>query len=187
MSECCLNESLVIHSAPTLAGIKTGNLFAVPQKFDQSLRDSITEFNSKAIKKNLRLVPIKAQTERTLLYVYRPRFLDNDFKCEKCRCFLKDLGYPVPETSACVKEYISRLSESSEFLHEIGFFLGYPSEDVIAFIERGPKEAKCNMGWCVYSDVCCAKRKAEAYRICSKIYYENWSNGKSIDNLIVTT
>jgi len=51
----------------------------------------------------------------------------------KMQDYLKELGYPVEKAVACVREYIDRLSKSSEFLHEIGFFLGYPADDVIRF------------------------------------------------------
>ena len=185
MSACCLDELLIRYSAPTLAGIKTGNLFAIKGKLDNKLKESIAQFNSKAKQKNICLIPIKCQGCRTLLYIYRPKLLAQDLKCQKCKCFLRELGYPVDRSSACVREYISRLSESPEFLHEIGFFLGYPADDVIGFIQQGPKQAKCNVTWLVYSDVDRAKNIAKAFRTCSKIYYDNWQNGKSLDDLMV--
>lgn len=185
MSNCCLNELLIRHSAPTLAGIKTGNLFAIAERYDEKLKKSVTLFNSGARKKNIRLIPIKCQENRTLLYIYRPDLLEQDLKCKKCRCFLANLGYPVEKTEACVREYILRLSESPDFLHEIGFFLGYPAEDVISFIELGPGEAKCNATWLVYSDVAGAKSKAKAFKTCSEIYYDNWQKGKSIESLTI--
>ncbi|NLI72497.1 MAG: DUF3793 family protein [Bacteroidales bacterium] len=185
MSTCCLNELLIRYSAPTLAGIKTGNLFAVTKRLDKNLKKSIAQFNFQANQKNIRLIPIKCQANRTLLYIYRPKFLEQDFRCKTCKYFLGNLGYPVEKASACLREYISRLSKSHEFLHEIGFFLGYPAEDVIGFIKRGPKEAKCNATWLVYSDVTRAQHTAKTYKTCSKIYYTNWQKGRSIESLTV--
>ncbi|MGB4610025.1 MAG: DUF3793 family protein [Saccharofermentanales bacterium] len=185
MSTCYLDELLIRYSAPTLAGIKTGNLFAVAKRLDHKLKNSIVQFNSQAKQKNIRLIPIKCLKNRTLLYIYRPKFLEKDFKCKTCRYFLGNLGYPVEKPAACLREYISRLSESHEFLHEIGFFLGYPAEDVVGFMKQGPKEAKYNATWLVYSDVASAQHTAKTYKTCSKIYYTNWQKGKSIEKLTV--
>lgn len=185
MSTCYLDELLIRYSAPTLAGIKTGNLFAVAKRLDHKLKNSIVQFNSQAKQKNIRLIPIKCLKNRTLLYIYRPKFLEKDFKCKTCRYFLGNLGYPVEKPAACLREYISRLSESHEFLHEIGFFLGYPAEDVVGFMKQGPKKAKYNATWLVYSDVASAQHTAKTYKTCSKIYYTNWQKGKSIEKLTV--
>ena len=180
-----LAELLVRHSSPTLAGIKTGSLFSLSQCFNDDLKEAIVQFNCSSKGKNICLIPVRSDQNRTLLYVYRPSFLKQDFRCAKCRNYLEKLGYPVEKAVACVREYIDRLSKSSEFLHEIGFFLGYPADDVIGFIEHGSKCAKCKSAWLVYSDIAGAKRKSRAYRTCQKIYMANWRQGKSIESLTV--
>lgn len=42
-------------------------------------------------------------------------------------------------TERCVAELIRRVRHEEDFPHEIGLFLGYPSEDVSGFIKHGAK------------------------------------------------
>ncbi|MDI9497778.1 MAG: DUF3793 family protein [Bacillota bacterium] len=185
MGACCLDDLLIRHSAPSLAGIKTGNLFTVAGRLDRKLKRSIAGFNVKMKRKHIRLIPIQCQGDRTLLFVYRPTLLEQDLMQESCRCCLCRLGYPVESGAACLREYISRLADSDEFLHEIGFFLGYPPDDVIAFMEQGSREAEYRAAWRAYSNVSEAKKTCQAFRTCRRIYCTNWEKGKSIDQLTV--
>lgn len=62
--------------------------------------------------------------------MYRPEKLRKYFMEEGVRDLLSEFGYEPDDVEGCVKALISRLFESDEFPHEIGLFLGYPSEDV---------------------------------------------------------
>lgn len=47
---------------------------------------------------------------------------------------LRGKGYQNPlDAALTLKELFTRLKNPKDFPHEIGFFLGYPFEDVIAF------------------------------------------------------
>lgn len=50
-------------------------------------------------------------------------------------------------TERCVAELIRRVRHEEDFPHEIGLFLGYPSEDVSGFIKHGAKNSKCVGTW----------------------------------------
>ncbi|MDI9470523.1 MAG: DUF3793 family protein [Bacillota bacterium] len=185
MAACRLEESLIQHSAPSLAGIKTGNLFTVASRLGQDLKRTIAEFNSKMKHKGIRLLPMRCLGNRTLLYIYRPKLLEQDLKQESCRCFLCQLGYPVERSTACLREYISRLTSSRDFPHEIGFFLGYPPDDVIAFMEQGSQKATYSATWRAYSNEAEARKTCQAFKTCKRIYCTNWEKGKSIEQLTV--
>lgn len=174
---------LIKYAAPTLAGIKTANLFAIRSEFDLDLKKAISKFNQNVRAKNIRLLPIYHKAGRTLLYIYRPERLKKDISCELCRQRLELMGYPVEKPDACIKEYAGRLSRSKCFLHEIGFFLGYPSEDVIAFMECGPSKAKCCGCWKSYSNEEEAKKIFEQFKECRDTYYLSWKEGASVEEL----
>lgn len=180
-----LDELIVRHSAPTLAGIKCANLFSVNHAYDEELMREISMVNKRLISKNIRLIPLLKAENRTLLYIYRPEVLKRNLNCSLCQSYLKEMGYCAENPDVCVKRLINKLSESEEFLHEIGFFLGYPPEDVIGFIEQGAKASKMSGLWKVYSDVPRAMKMFRAYKVCSNIYYNNWLKGVEIERLAI--
>ncbi len=56
------------------------------------------------------------------------------------------------------------------FPHEIGLFLGYPSEDVLGFIRNRAGNSKMTGAWKVYGDKEKAERIFEKYRKCTRCY-----------------
>lgn len=180
-----LDELIVRHSAPTLAGIKCANLFSVNLPFNWALSREVANINKKLMDKNIRLIPLVKADNRTLLYIYRPEALKKELNCSLCKSYLKEMGYCADNPDVCVKKLINRLENSDEFLHEIGFFLGYPAEDVIGFIEQGAKASKISGLWKVYSDVARAKKMFKAYKVCTDIYYNNWQKGVGIERLAI--
>ena len=74
-----MSETLIIrHCAPTLAGIKTGNLFTVSYDSIDQLDEDIRRMNGRLKSKNLRIVRLRARDDRALIYVYRPGKLAAD-------------------------------------------------------------------------------------------------------------
>ncbi len=74
---------------------------------------------------------------------------------------------------------------SSEFPHEIGFFLGYPAADVIGFIEnRGKNSIACGP-WKVYANKDEALRTFERYRGCTRAYARAYRHGSRLSRLAV--
>ena len=65
-----MSENLIIrHCAPTLAGIKTGNLFNVSYDSIEQLDDEIRRINSRLKGKRLRIVRLRARDNRALICV----------------------------------------------------------------------------------------------------------------------
>lgn len=74
----------------------------------------------------------------------------------------------------------------SEFPHEIGFFLGYPYEDVIGFIKnRGQNYLEVGP-WKVYANQNQARRTFARYRRCARIYARAYRSGQSLRRLTVS-
>ena len=73
-------ELLVRHCSPTLAGMKTGNLFMSPFESEGQMRRDVQDLNRRLQNKGLRVVPMRFFEQRALLYVYRPAKLAKDLQ-----------------------------------------------------------------------------------------------------------
>ena len=177
-------ELIIRHCSPTLAGLKTGNLFSCPCPCSVALKDEIRCLNRRLSTKGLRILPLKV-SDKALIYVYRPKKLKKDLAHEIAGDLLKDCGYNCRHPERCIAKLSSRLKESEAFPHEIGLFLGYPPEDVQGFIENGAKKCKCCGCWKVYGDEKEAQKTFAKYKKCTTQYMRQLSKGTSIDRLTV--
>ena len=177
-------EILVRHCAPTLAGMKTGSMFTSAYENETALREELRSFNHSFAAKGLRIVPLRCSGNRALLYLYRPKRLENDLNHSAAKDVLKENGYPE-HPGRCVSYLRRRMTDKGEFPHEVGLFLGYPPEDVCGFITHGAAGCKCVGCWKVYSDEAAAKKTFAKYKKCTAVYCAQWANGKSIERLIV--
>lgn len=178
-------EMLVRHCSPTLAGMKTGNLFACEFSNELALKEYVRYYNRILGGKGLRILPIRFQNGRALIYVYRPSRLTADLRQELAEKLLREKGYCTESPERCVVQLIDRLGSYNEFPHEIGLFLGYPPEDVYGFMEDRSKDCKCIGCWKVYGDVKTAQRTFAKYKKCTDVYCRQYANGKSIERLTV--
>lgn len=181
-----MSEDLLIrHCSPTLAGIKTGNLFSCVCPCRKELTRLVSGLNKKLVPMGIRILPLRVCQGRALIYVYRPHALEDDLTDHQARELLLHYGYMPENPNACVMHLIRRLRSTEEFPHEIGLFLSYPPKDVLGFILNRACNHKCQGCWKVYGDEKAAKRIFEKYDLCSKIYFQQWKQGKSIEQLTV--
>jgi len=179
-------ESLVKFCSPTLAGIKTGNMFTTKEN-RALIEENIRKLNSILTKHGLRLIPLKSSDRGTLIYLYRPDRLSCDLRSPGAVAILKSKGYPCGNTDKCIMHLIDNLLGDKDFPHEIGLFLGYPPEDVMGFINDPCKGVKCIVCWKVYGDVSEANKLFDRYRKCEAAYRRQLKCGKSLESLIVDT
>lgn len=176
-------DQLIRYCAPTLAGLKTGSLFACAYDSKEALLCTIGQLNSRLACKGLRVLPLRFSLKRALIYMYRPSRLSADLANEAAATLLRHRGYDAKNAEQYLILLIQKLRTQAEFPHEIGLFLGYPPEDVRGFLEH--KACKCTGVWKVYSNEDDAKKKFAQYETCTKLYYEQWSKGTSIERLAV--
>ncbi|MBQ7336199.1 MAG: DUF3793 family protein [Clostridia bacterium] len=184
-------QMLIRHCSPTLAGIKTGNLFSCGYASDVEMREILRSFNRRFRGKGLRVLPVRYRDGRALIYVYRPTRLEKDLCDRNARDILRAHGYGNVHPSRCLARLIDRLGEGEEFPHEIGLFLGYPPADVDGFIREktcgGETGAcKCVGQWRVYGDESSARRLFEKYKKCTAVYDSCWKKGVSLERLTVS-
>ncbi|MGN1432353.1 MAG: DUF3793 family protein [Ruminococcus sp.] len=178
-------ELLVRHCSPTLAGMKTANMFSCSFENESEMKQSVRNLNAVLVKKGLRVLPLRFQNNRALIYVYRPSKLSQDLKQDTASSLLQKFGYTTAKPEYCIVQLMQRLTDSEEFPHEIGLFLGYPPEDVSGFIENNAEKCKCVGCWKVYGDEEKAQKTFAKYKKCTKVYCEQWAKGRSIERLTV--
>lgn len=171
-----IEKMLVEKCSPTLAGIKTANLFSI--KIDDCFFENLQKVRDKLQEKNVYIKIMKMQKNTALVYVYRKKSLIEDINHKKVEAILEKIGYNLADIDTILDKLATRIGKNSEFPHEIGLFLGYPLEDVEGFIcNKGKKCSMCGY-WKVYSDVEQAKRKFSQFDKCQKVYKKLWSEGK---------
>lgn len=177
---------LVNHCSPTLAGVKTGNLFSCKCCCKKELTAAVRRLNRMLVPKGLRVIPVKFSDGNALIYVYRPDRLEGDLTDKTACRLLKQCGYCVDNSNSCVVQLIKRLGSCNDFPHEIGLFLGYPPEDVNGFINDKPHNCKYTGVWKVYGDVEKAKKSFAALKKCSDVYRRRFADGWGIEQLAVS-
>lgn len=183
------DEMIIEYCAPTLAGIKSGNLFTCGYDDKQKLLNDIRRVNKCLVNKGIKAIPVRYSNHRVLIYVYRPSFLVKDFCDKDTANMLSMLGYKADDVESCVKclsRKLVNLKSSKDFPHEIGLFLGYPIEDVKGFIKHRGSFSKCTGLWKVYGDVERAKRIFKKYEKCTNDYRSRFRNGTTLEKLAVS-
>lgn len=181
-----MSEELIVrHCAPTLAGIKTGNMFSCDFATKAQMCREIRQLNCTLSPKGICVLPLKYSKNRALVYVYRPKSLEKDLNDTNARELLQQRGYVCGSAQKCVLQVVKRLEASAEFPHEIGLFLGYPPEDVRGFIENKAACSKCIGCWKVYGDEQKAKKLFSKYQKCTSVYEKLFIQGKTIEGLTV--
>lgn len=178
-------ETLVRLCAPTLAGLKTANLFAAEYQSPEQIRQEVRRLNRVLVPRGLKAMPLRYGKTRALIYVYRPTRLYRDLKNPEARRLLAERGYDTCRPGSYIRRLCLRLRENGDFPHEIGLFLGYPPEDVRGFIENGAADCKCVGCWKVYGDQESAEKTFRQYKKCTEVYCKKWRNGASFQQLIV--
>lgn len=180
-----MEKKIIEHCAPTLAGLKTANMFTDTFTSMEELQEKLSEVNGMLNKKGVFASIIKVRENRALIYVYRKERLQKDLKKEGVWELLRQYGYTDCELSNCLEHLKSRLEKYECFPHEIGVFLDYPLEDVLGFIRHGGKNCKCCGIWKVYSNECETQRLFARFKKCTYVYRKVFARGRTLTQLTV--
>ena len=149
-----------------------------------------------------------------LIYVYRPADLMRYLSDPRATTALAAEGYDVHNLPASLVHLAARITLASnnatesacadvpcvlaqsepcgdgctcEFPHEIGYFLGYPYEDVRQFIVQHGENYKVFGPWKVYTNVGQALATFESYRACTQHLTHVYQQGHSLAKLAQAT
>lgn len=179
-----LERKLIEHCAPTLAGLKTANLFNYGFSSVDLLFAELQDVGRKLNEKGVYIEILRMRESRALIYVYRKKRLAEDLVKPGVPEFLENYGYAGgPEEN--LRRMKQRVQEAECFPHEIGLFLDYPLADVTGFIEQGGKNCKCCSVWKVYSNECETQALFARFRKCTEVYRKVFAGGRTLDQLTV--
>ena len=178
---------IVENCSPTLAGIKTGNIFTIDRSQISDLCEELRELNQCFTGKGLRAIPLKITEKNVLIYLYRPDRLREDLSCSEAKEILRSKGYSCNSVESDIAHLIKKIGCNSSFPHEIGLFLGYPPIDVKGFMEDTRKGVKCVGYWKVYGDKEKAEKTFSSYRKCTEVYKKCLSCGRHLSQMVVNT
>lgn len=167
--------ALANHCAPVLFGKKPAALFP-EQCFPKDCPWQLL------YDQGFQTVRLSGSNRFPLILIYHPKLLETSLANEAISNKLKEIGYPIQKNWRSLLGFLyKRFRESPTFPHEVGFFLGYPPEDVLGFM-RCPKSDKLCGTWKVYGDEDQATRRFAEYARCREILLERVKSGGSILN-----
>lgn len=180
-----LDNGLIEHCAPTLAGLKSAGLFRYFFDNAEEAGKEIEEINRQLNGRGVYVESLQWKNNAALIYTYRFSHLQRELKNPEAMELLTKYGYQSSDVGKCIAYLKKRLCSDTCFPHEIGIFLGYPLEDVNGFIANGGKNCKCCGLWKVYCD---EKEKVQLFdrlKKCSKIYLQVFSEGRDLAQMTV--
>ena len=180
-----MENYLIEHCSPTLASIKTANLFTYTFQCEQEFVECLLKINHILNERGVYVEPLQIRDGRALIWVYRRSQIKQRLQETEINKFLEMQGYNLATIEGVIEYLKERVQEAGGFPHEIGVFLGYPLADVVAFIKHGGKNSKCTGCWKVYTDEIEAIRIFAMYEKCKSLYKKMFSLGKSIMQLTV--
>ena len=182
-----LEKYIIDLCSPTLASLKTASLINCYFINEKQLEKDMAELNLLLNGKGIKIQTLRKSKKSVLIYVYRIDMLAKDLMKPGVKEVLTYYGYDSTEPEKAIEKLKMRLSETTEFPHEIGLFLGYPVGDVVGFIKNKGKNFKCCGCWKVYCDQCEAERRFELFNKCTRIYMEQWKAGNIKNGKLYST
>lgn len=179
------DEMIIELCSPTLAGIKTGNLFSCDCEDPGQLLCEVRSYNSMLARKGICMLVLSVKKKRALIYLFRPERLKKDLADAEAAEILHARGYREERLGKQINTLKKRLKESDDFPHEIGLFLSYPPGDVRCFIEQKARNYQLVGCWKAYGNIEEAKKKFNQYNECKASYVKHFRDGMSLRDLTV--
>lgn len=133
----CLASFVAWQAAEVIAEVKPANLINIIDRKLACGRNIFTlwdKYHSMVFEQtDVRALVLKQQAHRRLVLIYHPAMLEQTLKHRVVKQTLRKLRYDYEDVETALAHLQVRLNEE-DFPHEIGFFLGYPIKDVLAFM-----------------------------------------------------
>ncbi|MCQ4727415.1 DUF3793 family protein [Anaerotignum faecicola] len=180
---------LILHCSPTLLGLKQASLFSCPAVKEEEFTPLLGRYNILLNPKDIYFKVLYRCGARFYILTYRKKPMLASLKNHAVNGFLKSIGYPTQTDGTdyvekMVLHLAGRITGCDSFPHEFGFFMGYPAQDVIAFIENGGRNYKFCGYWKVYGNEEEARRLFERYRKCREVLLKKAESGATVLNIL---
>ena len=140
---------VVTQCSPVLKGVKISNLITMKPGGWRKIRAYLK-------KSRIICIPLYADAEKEVLFLYRYEQLERHLKNREVREFLRGCGYESFEVASVLvrlrRRYRLYAGISKEFPHELGVLLGYPVGDVQGFIDNRGENSLTSRYWKVYQN-----------------------------------
>ena len=140
---------VVTQCAPVLKGVKISNQITMKPGGWRKIRAYLK-------KSRIICIPLYADAEKEVLFLYRYEQLERHLKNREVREFLRSCGYESFEVASVLvrlrRRYQLYAGISKEFPHELGVLLGYPVGDVQGFIDNRGENSLTSRYWKVYQN-----------------------------------
>ena len=103
-----LERYLIDHCSPTLASLKTANMFSCPYESGESLEEDVRKWNLQMKDKGLYLTILRKNDKKALVYLCRPQRLEQDLHKPGVQKFLRACGYRGEHWEEALKELEQR-------------------------------------------------------------------------------
>lgn len=181
MTQNKLARQLAFQCAPLLMGIKVSNIFIVNREEEQNVK---TLFKESVISYE---VLFKCE-KRIVFFLYDKMQLQKHISEKVQKCLMRQLGYTEHDLESIIKKLAERyrcyMTFKEQFPHELGVLLGYPHEDVEAFIKYHGKGCLCAGYWKVYFDVQAAEKTFKSYDRAKQMVLKMVEKGMTIKEII---
>lgn len=180
-----LESELIGNCAPTLAGLKSANLFRYLYRDADTVLTELSEVNRLLNERGVYVEALHWEEDAVLVYAYRKSHLQRELCGEQAREILDRYGYPAGDLESSLVFLKKRLQGYTCFPHEIGIFLGYPPEDVKGFIEnRGKNCQYCGL-WKVYGNAQERRKLFCKLQKCAEVYLRVFAEGRELSRMTV--
>ncbi|MEL7609058.1 MAG: DUF3793 family protein [Bacillota bacterium] len=144
-----MERYFLLSAAPVLMGVKPSALIC----FRHCCKDAWRDQEKHVFERTGLCVKELYQNKKTFgLLVYDEALLNERLKIAEAKKLLCRYGYKGESNLSELLEHLKGRFDGAQFPHEIGVFLGYPPEDVDAFIRNRGKDYLCCRYWKVYHD-----------------------------------
>ena len=174
---------VVTQCAPVLKGVKISNLITMKPGGWRKIRAYLK-------KSRIICIPLYADAEKEVLFLYRYEQLERHLKNREVREFLRSCGYESFEVASVLvrlrRRYQLYAGISKEFPHELGVLLGYPVGDVQGFIDNRGENSLTSRYWKVYQNPKEAERIFDLYDRVKEQALKEIMCGQSLSHVAVS-
>ncbi len=175
-----MERVIAYHCAPALAGIKPSNIVSVYKNKIENIEAELIKLNAELNKKDIYLEALCECEKKVLVMVYRKKVLEKTLCDEEVKRFLLNMGYPEKGDVSDYLEILKKHLKREEFSHEIGAFLGYPINDVYAFMHHKDEGCLLCGEWKVYENADKAEKLFHRFDTCRRAVSRKIEDGKTL-------
>ena len=176
--------TLISLAAATLCGVKPASLVSFSKAIFVQECAKVAAWNRFLHTTGKRIRAVRRGEELFLVFIYDQWLLEATLLQEGVSSYLEHKGYDVRGgVDGVLQELFLRLARDRQFPHEVGVFLGYPLEDVVAYERYAGTKAKFCGSWAVYGDVVAAQAQMTLYKRCSAFCTALFDGGSDFESI----